>query len=229
VKIPNSGVIPRAVGTTLIAAACLAAHSSDARPTTGEWEQEVQAFEAADRAHPPPANAVLFLGSSSIRLWKTLEADFPGLRVINRGFGGSHLADSVALADRLVLPCKPRMIVVYAGDNDIASGKSPAEVSGDFDRLVNKLHRSLPSARIAFISIKPSPSRWKFVEQIKSANRQIQEACRKDNRLIYIDVFSRMLGPDGMPNEDLFVDDKLHLNARGYALWTALVRPHLEP
>lgn len=212
-----------------IAAVSLSALAADVNRSSGKWEQEVRAFEEADRTNPPPTNAVLFLGSSSIRLWKTLATDFPGQRVINRGFGGSYMADSVELADRLVFPYKPRLIVVYAGDNDIASGKSPAEVTADFNRLVKMVQDSLPSTRIAFISIKPSPSRWKFVSEVRSANRQIREICEKDKHLIYIDVFNPMLGPNGMPKADLFVDDDLHLNAKGYALWTALIRPHLEP
>lgn len=197
-------------------------------PAPSKWEAEIRAFEAADKAHPPPRNGVVFVGSSSIRLWKTLESDFPEFKVLNRGFGGSQLADSVALAGRLILPYRPRMIVLYAGDNDIAAGKSAEEVAADFGAFVARIEAELPEARIAFISIKPSPARWKFADTIRRANQMIQAACRKRRRLVYIDVFSPMLGPDGQPRPELFVEDRLHMNSAGYALWTRLVKPHLE-
>jgi len=195
---------------------------------SARFEAEIKAFEAADKTNPPPARAILFVGSSSVRLWKTLAQDFPDLKVINRGFGGSQIADSLAFADRIILPYKPRMVVLYAGDNDIAAGKSPDEVFADFKNLTEKIHAKLPRTRIAFISIKPSPSRWPLVDKIKTANRLVADHCREDKRLDYIDVFTPMLVADGTPRPELFVEDKLHLNAEGYSLWTRIIASHLK-
>ena len=198
------------------------------KPDSSQWESEIKAFEAADKTNPPPHGAVLFIGSSSIRQWKTLAEDFQECQVINRGFGGSQIIDSVAFADRIVIPYKPRMILLYAGDNDIAAGKSPEQVLADFKAFTRKVRPRLSETKVAFISIKPSPSRWEFAEKIKAANRLIEDFCKQDERLIYIDVFNPMLGADGKPRPELFVEDMLHLNPKGYALWTAIIRPRLK-
>ena len=161
-------------------------------------------------------------------MWKTLAEDFQEYKVINRGFGGSQIIDSVAFADRIVIPYKPRMILLYAGDNDIAAGKSPEEVLADFKAFTRKVCPILSETKVAFISIKPSPSRWQFAEKIKAANRLIEDFCKQDERLIYIDVFNPMLGADGKPRPELFVEDMLHLNHKGYGLWTATIRPRLK-
>ena len=192
------------------------------------WESEIRTFESADKTNPPPPDAVLFVGSSSIRLWKTLAQDFREYHVINRGFGGSEIADSVAFAERIVIPCRPKTIVLYAGDNDLAAGKSPQHVFAGFKAFVQKIQAALPGTRIAFLSIKPSPSRWHLAGEIKTANRMIGDFCRRKKRLIYIDVFHPMLGPDGKPRAELFVEDRLHLNPKGYALWTRIIRSRLQ-
>jgi lysophospholipase L1-like esterase len=196
--------------------------------STTKWEKEVSAFEASDKTNFPPIDAILFLGSSSIRKWTNVVHDFPDLKVINRGFGGSQIDDSVALVDRLVLPYKPKLIVFYAGDNDIGAKKSPEKVAADFKALVEKVHASLPATRIAFVSIKPSLKRWNLVEQIKVANQLIEEYTKTDKRLDYINVFNAMLGEDGKPRPELFVADGLHMTPKGYELWTSLIRPHLN-
>lgn len=190
------------------------------------WEKAITAFERQDRQSPPPPGAVLFVGSSSIRRWK-LATSFPDLKTINRGFGGSHLSDSVHYADRIVLKYKPRVVVLYAGDNDVAAGKSPQRVAADFARFVKVVHAALPRTRIAFIAIKPSLRRWKLAGTMKQANRLIAEQCRKDDRLKYVDVFGPMLGKDGKPRPELFVKDGLHLTAAGYRLWASILRPYL--
>src|SRR5262249_22553589 len=146
----------------------------------------------------------LFVGSSSIRLWKTLAQDFPNHRVINRGFGGSQIADVTAYADRVILPYKPKLILVYAGDNDIAADRAPEQVLADFQALAKAIHGTLPEVRILFISIKPSISRWPLVEKIKAANQLVDEFTRHDARLGFIDVFTPMLGADGRPRPELF-------------------------
>jgi lysophospholipase L1-like esterase len=199
-----------------------------AAPAPSKWEAEIKAFETAHQTNPPPANGILFVGSSSIRLWKTLAQDFPELPVINRGFGGSQIVDSTHFAPRIIFPSRPRMIVLYAGDNDIAAGKSPEQVLADFKEFVGTVRAKLPESRIAFISIKPSPSRWHLADKVKQANALIEEYCRSGNQLTFIDVFREMLGTDGQPRAELFVQDRLHLNEQGYALWRRLVQPHLK-
>src|SRR5438477_5821026 len=198
-----------------------------ANSDSSKWESEIKAFEAADRTNPPPRNAIVFVGSSSIRLWKSLARDFSEFTVINRGFGGSQISDSVAFAKRIVLPCRPRMVVLYAGDNDLAAGKAPEQLLADFKAFVRTIQSALPKTRIAFISIKPSPSRWQLAEKTRAANQAIEAYCRQDGRTLYIDVFKPMLGRDGKPRPELFVEDRLHMNAAGYALWPERIKPRL--
>lgn len=192
------------------------------------WAKELRAFAAADKTNPPPRDAVLFIGSSSIRLWTNVAQAFPEHKVINRGFGGSQVADSVAFVDRIVTPYQPRLILLYAGDNDIAGGKTPETVLSDFKAFVGKIHAALPGTRIAYIAIKPCLAREKFLEQVKTANRLIREYCGTDERLLFADVFTPMLNPEGRPRADLCVKDMLHLNAQGYALWASVLRPIVD-
>lgn len=211
-------VIPLALGLTQAQAA--------GRPGLPKWEREIRAFEASDRTNPPPKGAILFLGSSSIRLWKTLAQDFPGEQVINRGFGGSCIADSTAFAERIVFPYEPRTIVFYAGDNDLAQGRTPEQVAADYQAFVQKVRARLPGTRIAFISIKPSPLRWRLHDKIESANRQI--AAMKGDGLVFVDSYQAMLGADGQPRREMFRADRLHLNENGYALWARLLKTQLN-
>ena len=192
------------------------------------WEKDIQQFEASDKTNPPPKNAILFIGSSSIRLWKTLAEDFPKRKVINRGFGGSQMIDSLYFFDRIVKPYKPKMIVVYAGSNDINAGKTPEQVFADFTNFVAKVRQDLPKTRIAFIAIAPNPARWSKVEQFKTANELVRNFTKTDPRLDFIDIFPAMLGEDGQPKPDIFVSDNLHMNSKGYAIWAPIVRSHLK-
>lgn len=198
---------------------------ADADPFA-KWEPSIRTFEEADEKSPPPKGAALFVGSSSIRQWDVAKS-FPELETINRGFGGSEVADSVHFADRIVTRYEPRTIVLYAGDNDIAKGKTPERVHADFGAFVKKVRATLPETKIVFIAIKPSISRWKLIETIRRANGLIAADCAKDDGLAFVDVDGPMLGEDGRPRAELFRDDGLHLNAEGYALWTKLLRPHL--
>ncbi len=191
------------------------------------WEPAIRAFEAKDREHPPAKGGIVFVGSSSIRLWQ-IEKSFPGMSVLNRGFGGSQLSDSVRYAERIVIAYQPRIVVLYAGDNDLAAGKSPEQVLADYRQFVVKVHAALPKTRIVYIAIKPSTARWKLIEKIRTANRLIREFAANDPRLVFIDVEKPMLGADGKPRPELFLRDGLHLNADGYCVWTDLVRPHLR-
>ena len=202
--------------------------AGNAPSLTDKWEPAIQKFEQADRASPPPRDAVLFVGSSSIRMWKEVDQDFPGVPVINRGFGGSQISDSTRYLDRIIAPYQPRMIVFYAGDNDIAGGHTPQQVFADYQEFVRQVRGRLPHVPIAYISIKPSPARAKFLQATRQANELIRQyiATRKD--LSYIDVFTSMLGADGQPRPELFTADRLHLNRQGYDLWTAQVAPFVQ-
>jgi len=192
------------------------------------FEKEILAFEAADKTNPPPAGATLFIGSSSIRLWTTLAEDFPKHQVINRGFGGSQIIDSVRYAKRIVLPYKPRLIVLYAGGNDINGGKTPEQVAADYRAFVKIVHDALPATRIAYISIAPNPARWTQVDRVRAANSLIEAHTRTDERLAFINVFPKMLGEDGQPLPEIYVADRLHMNPKGYELWRGIVGPVLD-
>jgi lysophospholipase L1-like esterase len=191
------------------------------------WEKEVAAFEKQDAARPPAKGGVVFVGSSSIRLWK-LEKSFPGVEALNRGFGGSQIIDSVELAPRLVVKYQPRLVVFYAGDNDIGGGKTPEKVLADFKAFVAVVHKDLPKTRIAFLSVKPSVARWKLVDKIKQANALIEAYCKETEGLVYIDVFTPMLGDDGKPRAELLLKDGLHMNEKGYEIWAERVKPLLS-
>lgn len=190
---------------------------------------EIAAFEAADRANPPPTNAVLFTGSSSIRLWKTLAQDFPEYVVINRGFGGCHVSDVVHYAERIVIPYRPRLIVLFAGTNDIHGGKRPEQVAADFRAFVLKVRAALPDVRIAYMSTTPAPVRWAEAPAQRRANELIRKLVAALPNLDYIDMFDAFLGPNGEPRPELYVADRLHNSPEGYAIRTALTRPHLAP
>jgi lysophospholipase L1-like esterase len=191
------------------------------------WEGDIARFQAQDAQQPPPRGAVLFVGSSSIRFWDSLATDFPGRQVINRGFGGSEVRDSTWYADRIVIPYAPRLIVFYAGDNDLNAGRTPQQVRDDFVAFVTRVRRDLPDTRIAYISIKPSPSRAQLLPQIAEANQLIREAGKRFKNVDFLDVYTPMLGADGQPRPELFREDMLHMKPAGYALWRQVVGPEL--
>ena len=192
---------------------------------TDRWEKDIAAFEAADLASPPPKGEILFVGSSTIRLWD-LKASFPDLKTINRGFGGSEMADSTRYVDRIVVPYTPRLVVVYAGDNDIM-GTPSEQIVIAFERFVRAVHARLPDTKILYIGIKPSLLRWGQVDRMRQANAMIRQFCERDDRLGFVDTDNAMLGWDEKPRKDLYVADGLHLTAAGYQILTALVRPFL--
>jgi lysophospholipase L1-like esterase len=196
-------------------------------PAAEKWEKTIATFEADDAKNPPPKDAVLFVGSSSIRLWD-LKKSFPELPTINRGFGGSQMSDAAQYAKRLIAPYKPRLIVLYEGDNDLAAKESPADVAVDFDRLLKLIRADLPTTPLVVIGCKPSPKRWALIEQQRELNRLLTDRCQQDGHAKFLDIEKPMLGDDGQPNADLFRDDLLHLNAKGYALWNSLLAPHVS-
>ena len=191
------------------------------------WETDMQRFEAADAQSPPPRGGVLFIGSSSIRFWDTLAQDFPGVPVINRGFGGSELRDSTWYADRIIVPYAPRQILIYAGDNDLNAGRTPQQLRADFIAFVERVRRDLPKAKIAYISNKPSPSRAQLLPAQREANTLIAAEAKRLG-VDYIDIFTPMLDASGQPDESLFVEDRLHMNRAGYVIWQRAIAPYLE-
>jgi lysophospholipase L1-like esterase len=193
-----------------------------------KWKADIDAFLALDTAHAPARDAVVFVGSSSIVKWKSLNADFP-FAVINRGFGGSELADSVAYMDQIVIPYHPRAVVLYAGDNDLAAGKSPEAVLADFNGFEKKLHAALPATRLFYLSIKYSPSRARFQSAMKRTNELIADACSHAPNSTFVDVNALMLDANGQPRPELFEKDQLHMKAETYAIWTQKLLPLLRP
>jgi lysophospholipase L1-like esterase len=194
------------------------------------WEFQIRAFEKADRRHPPEPGAVLFTGSSSIRYWTTLSGDLAPLRVLNRGFGGCHLAHVLHYAERIVLPCRPRAIVLYAGENDLgfSSRKTPEMVLEDFRRFVALVQTRLPGTRVYFLSIKFSPFRRGRWEAMRTANRLVEEFARGHEGVTFIDTATAMLDAKGNPCARYHPWYRLHMTASGYALWASIVRPVLE-
>ena len=199
----------------------------DGRSRVVHWNTALAAFAEADRKQPPAVGGVVFIGSSSIRLWASLEADFPQIRIVKRGFGGSRLSDTAYYSDRLILPYAPRQVVVYAGDNDIAGGASPEDVLASFDSLVRQVHARFPETRISFVSIKPSPARTSLQAQTQRANELIADYVRAGSHLDFVDIYSRMVDANGRPRPELFEADKLHPSAAGYAVWRAAIADHL--
>ncbi|MGI9455519.1 MAG: SGNH/GDSL hydrolase family protein [Aeoliella sp.] len=193
------------------------------------WQKEMAQFEHADAESPAEPGGIVFVGSSSIRLWDLAES-FPAIEPtpLNRGFGGSHLEGSIRHAELLILRHKPRLVIVYAGDNDIAAGKDADRVLADYQKLVQIIHAELPDTSIAYIAIKPSIARWHLADTMRPANEKIAAECEDNDRLLFVDIWTPMLGEEGQPRPELFVDDGLHLNDTGYDLWAELVGPLLE-
>lgn len=196
-------------------------------PPSGPFAKEMQAFADQDKRQPPPAAPILFVGSSSIRMWKLADS-FPGMPVLNRGFGGSQISHVLQYFDRVVTPYKPRVIVFYSGDNDIAAGKTADRVADDFAEFVRRVHEKLPGTPIVVISTKPSIQRWKLIETIREANARVAAMSKDDPLLHFVDVHPPMLNKEGQPRPELFLKDGLHMNAAGYKIWAELVRPLIE-
>ncbi len=192
------------------------------------WESEIAAMEAADRTNPPPKGGVLFIGSSTIRMWSSLQKDFPNHKVINRGFGGSQIANATHFAERLVFPHEPRQIFLRSGGNDLHAGRLPDEVANDFADFVNKVHARLPNTEILFIGLAPAPARWGQMDKNSELNRLVREMALNMPRVAYIDTWTMSLTNEGYPRYDIFLDDQLHFNALGYNLLATRIRPYLH-
>ncbi|HWA39652.1 MAG TPA: GDSL-type esterase/lipase family protein [Burkholderiales bacterium] len=217
----------------LIALAACAAVAAGAWLLAGSGEHrladEIRAFEQQDRLQAPATGGVLFVGSSSIRLWPDLSAAFPGTAILQRGFGGAELADVLHFAPRIVLPYRPGTLVLYAGENEISAGIGADRILADLEKLVRLVHRELPGARIILLAVKPSPKRARFAPAIMAFNRALRSFAATDPRLAFVDIYTPMTNPDGSVRAELFAEDGLHMNAAGYEIWRKALAPVLRP
>jgi len=190
---------------------------------------EIQNFKKQDSTHFPPKNAILFVGSSSIRKWQDLQSYFPDKTVINRGFGGSELTDAIRYANDIIIPYHPKQIVIYSGENDLAYSDSitPTIVLNRFVKLFSIIRSGLPMVPVVYISIKPSPSRARLMPKMVEANRLIQQFLQSKKKAVFVDVYYKMLDKNGKPMNDIFSPDNLHMNAKGYHIWQKAIEPHL--
>ena len=193
------------------------------------FQDEIQIFKKEDSIGATPKNAILFVGSSSFRMWTTVQKDFPMHKIVNRAFGGSSFPDLIRYADQVIIPYQPAQVVIYCGDNDLASSDTvTAElVSERFQQLFHLIRQQLPETAIAFVSIKPSPSRQHLLPKVIAANELIKTFLKGQAKTAYIDVFSAMIDQQGNPKPDLFIDDRLHMNQKGYAIWLQVIEPYL--
>ena len=192
------------------------------------WD-EIQAFKKEDSVKPPPKNAIVFVGSSTFRMWENVQQDFPGHAIINRGFGGSSLPDVIRYQNTIIYSYHPKQVVIYCGDNDLAASDTVTAtlVFSRFKQLFNSIRKKLPAASIVFVSIKPSPSRQRLMPKMDSANKMIKSFLSKNKKTAFVDVYHKMLNADGTPKDELFRDDKLHMKPNGYAIWKDAIKPYL--
>lgn len=197
--------------------------------TTNKWEKSIVKFEEQDKVNPPSKKKlIVFTGSSSIAYWKTLAEDFPGKNVINRGFGGSKTSDLVEYSDRVVSVYNPKQVFIYEGDNDISGGRNAEIVLKDFITVFNQIRAKNKKTEIVYISIKPSPSRRKHIEEIKKTNALIKDFIKGQKNAKYLDIYNRMLDANGNMIPALYLKDSLHMTPAGYKIWADAVRPVLK-
>ena len=194
------------------------------------FAEDIQTFKKQDALNPPPANAILFVGSSSFTKWKDVSSYFPGYTIINRGFGGSTLPDVIRYTNDIIIPYHPKQVVIYCGDNDLASSDSITadSVFERFKVLFEAIRAGLPGENIVYVSIKPSPSRARLRQKMEQANLLIQTYLSINNHAAFVDVFHKMLNADGSVMTDIFIEDNLHMNAKGYAIWQKAMEPYLS-
>jgi len=205
--------------------ACMNIHAQQLPP----FYDEIQQFKKLDSAHFPPQNAILFVGSSSFQKWHNVQSYFPNDTIINRGFGGSELTDAIRYANDIIIPYHPRQIVIYSGENDLAylDSITPEIVLSRFKKLFNLIRSSMPGVPVIYVSIKPSPSRQKLMPEMLTANTLIKQFLHSKKKTVFIDVYHKMLDENGKPMQDIFLDDNLHMNAKGYHIWQKAIEPYL--
>ena len=214
----------------IIAALLLICNNLFAQEVKPAFYNDIQAFKKQDSLHFPPKNAILFVGSSSFTKWKDVQSYFPGHTIINRGFGGSILPDVIRYEKDIIFPYQPKQIVIYCGENDVASSDT---VSGKivverFKKLYTDIRQQFPKTSIVFISLKPSPSRWQMKDRMMEANKLIKKYLKRETNATFISVWKSMIDANGKPIAAIFIEDKLHMNAKGYAIWQKLIEPHLQ-
>lgn len=192
------------------------------------WD-DIQSFKQKDSLNAPPKNAILFIGSSSFTMWKDVQNDFPGYKIINRGFGGSTLPDQLRYVNEIVYPYNPKQVFIYCGENDLAASDTVTgeEVAARFYELFKLIRQKLPRTQVTYISMKPSPSRQLLLSKMIRGNELIRKFLASKKRTAYIDVYREMIDDEGKPRTDIFLDDNLHMNEEGYAIWRRLIAPHL--
>jgi lysophospholipase L1-like esterase len=205
-------------------------NSSVIAQTNHPFFNEIEAFKKIDQSHPPVKGSILFVGSSSFTMWKDIQNYFPEYAIINRGFGGSSLPDVIHYASDIIYPYQPSQVVIYCGENDLATS---ANVNADtvlnrFSKLFSMIRKEVPRAHILFISIKPSPSRAKYMPEMVRANELIRKYLRRWSGTGFVDVYNKMLLDDGSPMQDIFLSDKLHMNKNGYLIWQKAIYPYLR-
>jgi hypothetical protein len=216
---------PLVAATLLAVAGSVAVLAQSApNPDPARFEKEIAAFEAADLASPPAPGGTLFVGSSSITNWDVAR-EFADLNPIRRGYGGSHVSDTIHFAPRIIWPYKPSLVVFYAGDADVAGGKSAETIAADTATLVMLIHKNLPTTRVVVIGTKPSPLHWKHIDTIRKANALVRTNLQRDALAAFADVDAALLGADGQPRPDFYQQNGLNLNEAGYRAWTAAIRP----
>ncbi len=218
----------RMLALVAVVFAVMAGAAAQEKPADpNRWEPAIQKFEAEDKANPPVKGGIVFIGASSIVRWNLAES-FPDLKPVNRGFGGSEMADSARYAARVVIPHAPRVVVLYPGENDLARGTTPETIGAGFAAFYDTVRKALPATRVVAIGLKPTPARWHLTAQMHQANTLIRSYCDSHTRCVYVDVWPAMLGADGKPRPEHFVSDGQHMTPEGYRVWTPLVRPHLK-
>ena len=201
--------------------------SLQAQTTCPPFWKEIEKFKKEDSAKMPFQKAILLVGSSSFTRWKDVQDYFPGYAIINRGFGGSQLTDVIRYAYDVILPYAPKQVLIYCGENDIAANVKAQEVVLRFRTLFGIIRQNLPETSIYFVSMKPSPAREQFAHEVKTANAGIRSFLRKQKGTGYINVYHAMLNEKGLARPELFVEDKLHMNAEGYRIWQKNIQPYL--
>lgn len=211
--------------STLVLVILLIGVAAAAQP----FAEDIAAFKRADSLKFPLKNSILFVGSSSFTKWTDVQDYFPGYPIINRGFGGSTLPDVIRYADQVIYPYQPKEVVIYCGENDVAYSDTitAQTVYQRFAQLFGMIRTNLPKAKIVFISLKPSPSRWKIQDRVIKTNDLISAYIKKQKNAVFIDVYHKMLGSDGLPLPNIFIEDSLHMNAQGYAIWKKAIEPVL--
>lgn len=192
------------------------------------FQGEVDALNAKEFNIDPGKEVVVFTGSSSIRMWKDVQDFYPDINAINTGFGGSHFSDLFQYLDELIFRFDPDKVFIYEGDNDVAGEKKPIQILLHAAMVYGAVKTKLPDAKIYFISPKPSISRWHLKETYEETNSLLKDFCNANENLSYIDVWNPMLNNSGEPMSDIFIEDDLHMNAKGYQIWGKVIGEYLK-